>query len=168
VQCGKRAGARVDQDQQRGAAGAYARPMFKHILIATDGSPLAARGVRAGIGLAKAVRGRVTGLYVAFAYLPPFYLPGLSRGALKRISNQQAKKALSPLLAQARAAHVPCKTRTALAGEPWQAILRTARSARCDAIVMASHGRSGIGGLLLGSETTRVLAHAKVPVLVVR
>ena len=128
--------------------------MFKHILIATDGSPLAARGVRAGIRLAKAVRGRVTGLYVAFAYLPPFYLPGLSRGALKRISNQQAKKALGPLLAQARAAHVPCKTRTALAGEPWQAILRTARSARCDAIVMASHGRSGIGGLLLGSETT--------------
>jgi nucleotide-binding universal stress UspA family protein len=87
---------------------------------------------------------------------------------LKRISAEQAEKALGPLLAQARAARVPCKTRTALAGQPWQAILRTVRAARCDAIVMASHGRSGIGGLILGSETTRVLAGARVPVLVVR
>jgi nucleotide-binding universal stress UspA family protein len=54
--------------------------MFKHILIATDGSPLAARGVRSGIRLAKAVGGRVTGLYVAFAYAPTFYLPGYRRG----------------------------------------------------------------------------------------
>jgi nucleotide-binding universal stress UspA family protein len=142
--------------------------MFKHILIATDGSPLAARGVKAGIRLAKALGGKVTGLYVAFAYVPPFYLPGVSPRVLKRVSTEQAKKALGPLLAQARAAGVPCKTRTALAGEPWQAILRTARSARCDAIVMASHGRSGIGGLILGSETARVLASATVPVLVVR
>jgi nucleotide-binding universal stress UspA family protein len=143
-------------------------PMFKHILIATDGSPLAARGVRAGIRLAKALGGKVTGLYVAFAYLPPLYLPAVSPRVLKRISAEQAKKGLGPLLAQARTARVPCKTRTALAGEPWQAILRAARSSRCDAIVMASHGRSGIGGLLLGSETTRVLTHATVPVLVVR
>lgn len=142
--------------------------MFKHILIATDGSPLAAKGVKAGIRLAKALGGEVTGLYVAFAYVPPFYLPGVSQRVLKRVSAEQASKALGPLLAQARAAHVPCKTRTALAGEPWQAILRTARSARCDAIVMASHGRSGIGGLVLGSETARVLASATVPVLVVR
>lgn len=142
--------------------------MFKHILIATDGSPLSARGVRSGIRLAKALGAKVTGLYVAFAYAPPRYLPGVSPRVLKRIAAGQAKKALGPLLAQARSARVPCNTRTALAGEPWQAILRTARSARCDAIVMASHGRSGIGGLLLGSETTRVLARAKVPVLVVR
>jgi nucleotide-binding universal stress UspA family protein len=142
--------------------------MFKHVLIATDGSPLAARGVKAGIRLAKAVRGRVTGLYVAFAYVPPFYLPGVPRRALKRLSAEQADKALGPLLAQARAAGVPCKARTALAGEPWQAILRVARSARCDAIVMASHGRSGIGGLILGSETTRALASSRVPVPVVR
>lgn len=142
--------------------------MLKHILIATDGSPLSARGVRTGIRLAKALGAKVTGLYVAFAYAPPLYLPGVSPRVLKRIAAEQARKALGALLAQARSARVPCKTRIALAGEPWQAILRTARSARCDAIVMASHGRSGIGGLLLGSETTRVLARAKMPVLVVR
>jgi nucleotide-binding universal stress UspA family protein len=139
--------------------------MFKHILIATDGSPLAAKGVRTGLRLANALGSKVTGLYVAFAYLPTSSLPGLSPRVLKRISAEQAKKALGPLLAQARTAGVPCKTRTALAGEPWQAILR---AARCDAIVMASHGRSAIGGLILGSETTHVLARARVPVLVVR
>jgi nucleotide-binding universal stress UspA family protein len=142
--------------------------MFKHILIATDGSPLAAKGVRTGLRLANALGSKVTGLYVAFAYLPTSSLPGLSPRVLKRISAEQAKKALGPLLAQARTAGVPCKTRTALAGEPWQAILRAARAARCDAIVMASHGRSAIGGLILGSETTHVLARARVPVLVVR
>jgi nucleotide-binding universal stress UspA family protein len=142
--------------------------MFKHILVATDGSPLSSRAVRTGIRLAQALGAKMTGLYVAFAYLPPYYLPVVSPRVLKRISAEQAKKALGPLLAQARAARVPCATRTALAGEPWRAILHTARAARCDAIVMASHGRSGIGGLILGSETTRVLAAARVPVLVVR
>jgi nucleotide-binding universal stress UspA family protein len=54
------------------------------------------------------------------------------------------------------------------AGQPWEAILRTARAAKCDAVVMASHGRGGLSGLILGSETTHVLAKSKVPVLVVR
>jgi nucleotide-binding universal stress UspA family protein len=52
--------------------------------------------------------------------------------------------------------------------QPWRAILGAARAMRCDAIVMGSHGRSAIGGLVLGSETTRVLAHSRIPVLVAR
>jgi nucleotide-binding universal stress UspA family protein len=55
-----------------------------------------------------------------------------------------------------------------LAEQPWQGILKAARGKRCDAIVMASHGRRGIAGLLLGSETTKVLTHSKIPVLVCR
>ena len=55
-----------------------------------------------------------------------------------------------------------------LADQPWQGILKTARAKRCDLIVMASHGRRGIAGLLLGSETTKVLTHCRIPVLVVR
>ncbi len=52
--------------------------------------------------------------------------------------------------------------------QPWNAIIKTARNKKCDLIVMASHGRRGLAGLLLGSETTKVLTHSKVPVLVVR
>ena len=52
--------------------------------------------------------------------------------------------------------------------QPWQAIIQAARSKKCDAIVMASHGRRGLAGVLLGSETVKVLTHSKVPVLVCR
>ena len=149
--------------------------MFKHILIPTDGSTLSAKGVRAGIKLAKALGARVTGLYVALPYTPPlygeaalYYVPGLAPQDFKKIVAKQAAKALDPLLREARAAGVRAGTKTATAGQPYDAILKSARSARCDAIVMASHGRSGIGGAILGSETTQVLARSKIPVLVVR
>ena len=52
--------------------------------------------------------------------------------------------------------------------QPWSAIINTARSRKCDLVVMASHGRRGLAGLLLGSETTKVLTHSKIPVLVCR
>jgi nucleotide-binding universal stress UspA family protein len=55
-----------------------------------------------------------------------------------------------------------------VADQPWEGILKAARGKRCDLIVMASHGRRGIAGLLLGSETTKVLTHSKIPVLVCR
>jgi len=61
-----------------------------------------------------------------------------------------------------------CATQFVTADHPWQGILRVARSKKCDAVAMASHGRGGLGGLLLGSETTKVLAHSKIPVLVMR
>jgi len=149
--------------------------MFKHILIPTDGSPLSAKGVRTGVKLAKALGARVTGLHVAMPYVPPlygeaalYYVPGLSPQEFKKITAKQADKALEVLVREARAAKVRCDTRTKTAGQPWEAILSAARSAGCDAIVMASHGRSGIGGVILGSETTHVLAKSKIPVIVVR
>lgn len=149
--------------------------MFKHILIPTDGSALAARGVRAGVKLARALGARVTGLHVAMPYVPPlygeaalYYVPGLSPKDFKKITDKQAAKALEPLVREARAAKVRCDTLTRAAGRPWEAILAAARSAGCDAIVMASHGRSGIGGVILGSETAHVLAKSKIPVVVVR
>jgi len=149
--------------------------VFKHILIPTDGSNLAAKGARTGIRLAKALGARVTGLYVVFPYVPPvyseaalYYAPGLSPKEGKRVYQEQAKKALDRLAADARKAGVPCTTRFATMGYPWRAILQVARSARCDAIVMASHGRGGLAGLILGSETTQVLARSRIPVLVVR
>lgn len=149
--------------------------MFKHILIPTDGSTLAAKGIRAGVRLAKSLGARVTGLYVVFPYVPPmygeaamYYVPGLSPQDAKKIYEKQATRALAAVQKEAKKAGVRCQVKQVTAGQPWEAILRTARSARCDAIAMASHGRSGFGGAILGSETTHVIAKAKVPVIVVR
>ena len=149
--------------------------MFHHILIPTDGSRLASRGVRAGMRFAKVLGAKVSGLYVVFPYVPPvygeaalYYVPGLSAEESRKAYEKQAKKALDALRAEAARAGVRCATRYVTSGQPWQAILREARLRRCDAIVMASHGRGGLGGLLLGSETTHVLANSKIPVLIVR
>jgi nucleotide-binding universal stress UspA family protein len=133
------------------------------------------KGIKAGVKLAKALDARVTGLYVIFPYVSPlysegtlFYLPGMSAPESRKLYEKQARKALSLIERESAKAGVRCRTRFVTAGQPWQAILRDARSSGCDAIVMGSHGRGGLGGLILGSETTRVLANSKLPVVVVR
>jgi len=136
--------------------------MFKHILVPTDGSSLAAKGVKAGLKLAAALGARVTAVYVILVF------PAAMYGDYKRKAQKAAKKALAAVEIEAQILGVPCTTRFVGDPQAWGAILRVARSRKCDAIVMASHGRGGLGGLLLGSETQRVLAHSKLPVLVVR
>ena len=148
--------------------------MFRHILIPTDGSRLAARGVKAGVRLAKAVGAKITGVYVIPRYVAPMYgegaiyVPGASPREYKRITEKQAKKALAMIEIEARMAGVPFATKFVTEDPAWKGILRVARAGKCDAIVMASHGRGGLGGLILGSATHRVLAQSRIPVLVVR
>jgi len=148
--------------------------MFKHILIPTDGSRLALKGVKAGARLARAIGARVTAVYVVPPYVPPMYgegaiyVPGYSVRHYKEQGARVARKALAAVSAAARAAGVKCATRVVYDRPAWDGILRAARGGRCDAIVIASHGRGAIGGALLGSETQRVLAHSKIPVLVIR
>jgi nucleotide-binding universal stress UspA family protein len=147
--------------------------MFKHLLIATDGSRLSARGVKAGVKLARALGARVTALHVTPPYVPPFgdgmvYVPALTAREHQAACERSAKKVLAVAAAEARRAGVPCTTLVLTDPQPWGGILRAARSRKCDAIAIASHGRGGLGGLLLGSETQRVLAHSRIPVLVVR
>jgi nucleotide-binding universal stress UspA family protein len=148
--------------------------VFRHILIPTDGSKLALKGIKAGARLARALGARVTGLYVVPPYQPPMYgeaaiyVAGLSTREYKKNGARAAKKALAAVEIEARIAGAPFVTKVVYGALPWEGILRAARSGRCDAVVMASHGRGGLGGLLLGSETVRVLAHSKIPVLVVR
>jgi nucleotide-binding universal stress UspA family protein len=137
--------------------------MFKHILLPVDGSALAMKGARAGVRLAKALGARVSALYV----IPP-YVPPMEPQEYRRITEKQAGKALAAAEAEARAAGVRCKSLFLTDSQPFKGILRAARSQKCDAIAMASHGRGGLGGLILGSETTRVLAHSKIPVIVIR
>jgi nucleotide-binding universal stress UspA family protein len=136
--------------------------MFKHILVPTDGSRLAGKGVKAGLKLAAALGARVTALYVIMVF------PAANYGEYRQRAQQAAKRALAAVEIEAQVLGVPCATRFVADPQPWGAILRVAHSRKCDAIAMSSHGRGGLGGLLLGSETQRVLAHSKIPVLVIR
>ena len=83
-------------------------------------------------------------------------------------AKRQAQRALSVVAHEARDSGVACSSVRRVAREPWRAIIGTARSRKCDLIVMASHGRSGLRALVLGSETMRVLTHTKTQVLVCR
>lgn len=148
--------------------------MYKHILIATDGSPLAAKGVKAGVRLARALGARVTGVSVMQPYLAAvysdtsMYMTPAAVADFEKAGKAQAKKALAVVERAAHAAGVRCTTRSVEELQPWQGILKAARKLRCDLVVMASHGRGGLGGALLGSQTSRVLAHSRIPVLVIR
>jgi nucleotide-binding universal stress UspA family protein len=148
--------------------------MFKHILIPTDGSKLAAKGIKAGVKLARTLGARVTGVYVVLPYMPPVYGEAAMYYGMytpkeyKEITEKAAKKALAVVEIEAQTGGVPCATRIVADAPPWAGILKAAHQRRCDAIVIASHGRGGVGGMLLGSETQRVLAHSKLPVLVIR
>jgi len=148
--------------------------MYKHILVPTDGTKLSARAIRAACALAQTCGAKITGVYVIPPYVPPIYAEGmiyiadLGPKRHKEVMQQAAKKALAVLSAEARRAGVACAGVAPVADQPWEGILKAARGKRCDLIVMASHGRRGIAGLLLGSETTKVLTHSKIPVLVCR
>ena len=115
------------------------------------------------------------GVFVIAPYLPPMAPEAavMAASALDprdydKAAQAQATKALARLEREARGAEVRCATQSVTAAQPWQGILKVARARRCDAVVIASHGRGGLGGLILGSQTARVLAHSKIPVLVIR
>jgi nucleotide-binding universal stress UspA family protein len=77
-----------------------------------------------------------------------------------------AEKILNGVAEAARSAGVVCETVQIEEDHPYEAIIDTAQQRGCDLIVMASHGRSGIAAIVLGSTTTKVLTHTKIPVLV--
>jgi nucleotide-binding universal stress UspA family protein len=144
--------------------------MFKHILVATDGSPLSELAIGGGVNLAKALDARVTGLHV----IEPFHFFGgaemasETREQYEKASLIRAQTYLDRIAAAAKQAGVSCDCVTEMSGNPFEAIMAAAETRGCDLIVMASHGRRGIRGLLLGSETVKVLTHSKIPVLVFR
>jgi nucleotide-binding universal stress UspA family protein len=147
--------------------------MYKNLLVATDGSKLSTKAVAHALGLAQAVGAKVTAFYAAPDYPMPAYADGVvyepvSRKEYSKLAAQDADKILNDVAAKAKAAGVDCKTAYSIAAAPWEAILDAAKKNKCDAIVMASHGRRGISAVLLGSETQKVLTHGKLPVIVVR
>ena len=148
--------------------------MFKHILVPTDGSRLSAKAVKTAAKLAKQIGARLTGVYVIPPYVPPMYgeaaiyVPEISPKRYKDLSEKEAKKALAVVEIEAKTAGVACRIGWLTADQAWEGIVKQARSKKADLIVMASHGRRGLSGLLLGSETTKVLTHSRIPVLVCR
>lgn len=147
--------------------------MYQHILIPTDGSALSSRAVSHGVAIAAAMKARLTGLFVAPAptplvfkgLVPVKHLQPDEHAALTAVA---ARRYLGRIESAAARAGVACECITLTGEYPAQAILEVAASRKCDLIVMASHGRRGIKGVLLGSETQKVLARARVPVLVCR
>ena len=148
--------------------------MYKHVLVPTDGSKLSAKAVKTAARLAARLGARITGMYVIPPYVPPMYgeaaiyLPEITPKRYKELSEKEARKALAVVEIEARTAGVPCKVGWLTADQAWDGIVRQAKTKKADLIVMASHGRRGLSGLLLGSETTKVLTHSKIPVLVCR
>jgi nucleotide-binding universal stress UspA family protein len=147
--------------------------MYKHILIPTDGSKLSAQAIAAAVQLAKATGARVTGLFVAPAPTPIVYedlLPVdyMTPERHAELIDRAAAKYLDVIERAATTAGVPYEGLKVTSDFPADTIVKTAAKRRCDLIFMASHGRRGLSGILLGSETNKVLAHSKVSVLVHR
>ena len=144
--------------------------MYKRILFTTDGSEITRKALEAAIGLARLANAEILVLSVKepFPYsaisemqpVPPqdFY------DAQERVAQARVKEALAAIVA----AGIQASGATVEAVHAWEAILDQAKSADCDLVVMASHGRRGVSALLLGSETQKVLTHSTLPVLVVR
>lgn len=151
--------------------------MYKRILIPTDGSPLSEAAIRQGVALAKVLHASITGVSVT----PPFHVmaAGHAMGVEPMIVTETpanwnkacqalAESHLAVIREAAKAEGVPCETVQAVDDNPYQGIIETAKSRGCDLIFMASHGRRGLAAFVLGSETTKVLTHSKIPVLVCR
>lgn len=140
--------------------------MYRHILIPTDGSNLAQRGVAHGLALAKSLGAKVSVIFVVepFSEMTGRFQEAVARYA--ELRKEQAASTLDGAAKLAREAGVACETIQVENGQPHQAIIAAAEDKGCDLIVMSSHGRSGLPMLLIGSVTNKVLAQAKIPVLV--
>ena len=148
--------------------------MYKHILLPTDGSKLASKAIKQGIQLAKSIGARVTVINVVPEFqlmMDEGFMPPNTMAIRKRFeeaTGKRSKKILDDTKMIAKAAAVECAGVTVSSGMPYDAIIKQAVKAKCDLIMMASHGRKGIVSILLGSETAKVLTHSTIPVLVVR
>jgi nucleotide-binding universal stress UspA family protein len=150
--------------------------MYANILLSTDGSDVAKKGVEHGIALAKPLKAKVTVITITEP-LPVDYGSGHASGWIPSqeefdrydaACKERAGKVLDEAGAMAEQIGVSAELLHVSSAHPASAIIETAESRGCDLIVMASHGRRGLRKLWLGSQTSEVLADGSVPVLVVR
>ena len=152
--------------------------MFKHILVPTDGSEFSKEVTRRAVKFAKEAGAQITALYAR----PPFRVVNYSNDMLAHVANVQTFKAeqfeeqaeakaqslLGFIERMCKESGVSCEKLSPVSDDPYKAIIDAAEQSNCDLIFMASHGRKGLQGFLLGSETQKVLTHSTIPVLVYR
>ena len=145
--------------------------MFKTLLVPTDGSELSDKAIATAIDYAKHCGASIVGISVAEPY--PFSPlaessmaidPAIYEENVRALAEQHVKK----IADAAQAAGVPCQSATMMSFSPDEEIINAAKTYQCDVIVMASHGRSGLSRMFLGSKTQKVLTHSTIPVLVLR
>lgn len=147
--------------------------MYKNILVPTDGSPLSQRTIRDAAKLAKALGATLTGFHVAPSYHIEIYTdyvpPDLVTPQQHALNAKKAALRHLEVVKKAAAANgVRCETGYVMSDTPADAIVKAARKHKCDLIYMGSHGRTGLSKLFLGSQTSKVLSQAHIPVLVHR
>lgn len=148
-------------------------PMFKHILVPTDGSPASTKAARAAVRLAAEVGARVTAYHAIDTSQPYLFGDGYAADArtfvdFARLARENGERQVDAVGKLAKAARVPFTPLVAKARTPYEGIVSAARKNKCDLIFIASHGRRGLSKLMMGSVTQKVLARATVPVMVYR
>lgn len=146
--------------------------MYKHILIATDGSEPSKAAARSGLQLAKSLKADVLVVNISRPYKAVITLGGVdvmpSGDEYDKLCEKNAASILGAVEKEALDFGVPCRTKHIVDDHEWKAIIEAAESKKCDLIHMGSHGWSGLTALILGSQTQRVITHSKIPVLVYR
>ena len=147
--------------------------MYKNILVATDGSKLSAKAIKTAISIAGPLGAKLVGFYAMSEYPAQIYAEGASFTVVtpgQYLTEQKvvADNILGEFSRAAKKAGIAAETITMQKRSAYEAIIATAKKKKCDLIVMASHGRRGLSGLIVGSETQKVLTHSTIPVLVVR
>lgn len=144
---------------------------FSHILVATDGSELATKGVRIAAELAKALGARLTGIHASSAAKVPSDMSFIAEARLKDGADTTPDRAADEIAREAveyaNKLGVQC-TMIQESGPAGDTIVRVASEQGCDLVVMGTHGRQGMGALLMGSVAQQVIAHSAMPVLTVR
>jgi nucleotide-binding universal stress UspA family protein len=146
---------------------------YHHLLVPTDGSELSDKAVQQAVALGQSLGASITFFHVQSNF--PISLVGVGElidpntvMALVQAARDGAERILAAAVATAKAAGVVSSQDTVVHSTPYAAIVEAAGRHGADLIVMASHGRRGLEGVLLGSETHKVLTHSSCPVLVVR
>ena len=145
--------------------------MYTHILLPTDGTPSSVEAIHSCMQLAKSLKAKVTGLHV----IPTYHFFSTQTGMFADTKEQfamermkYAERYLAAIEFAAKEMGVTCETAHETSDHPYEEIIRIAEQKGCDLIAMASHGRKGVKGLWISSETQKVLTHSKIPVLVYR
>jgi nucleotide-binding universal stress UspA family protein len=147
------------------------KEMFKHILLPTDGSSLSEIAIKKSLSLAKSIGAKVTGFHVIPEYQIFTFQTEMLADTQENFAKYglaQARQFLAVIDMAAKEAGVQCDTAYVTSDHPYEEIIKAANEKGCDLITMASHGRKGVQGLLIGSEAQKVITHSTIPVLLYR